>query len=309
MAEARVVIEARNLVKKYGDRAVVDHVHLAIREGECFGILGPNGAGKSSAMRMMYCSSPLSAGDLFVLGMNVKMHQRKIKSHIGVVPQDDGLDPDFSTQDNLVLFAKYHNVPADIAKDRIAQLMHFMRLEDHADMPVDKLSGGLKRRLAIARALINDPKILFLDEPTTGLDPQMRLFIWDALGQMKAQGKSLVLTTHYMEEAEQMCDRVAIMDHGKILVEGSPKDLIQQMVGTEVLEFAVAPSDVQYFVGRFSGKYDYQILNSRLRLFIRENQDSREALNQVQSETLSMRKASLGDVFLKLSGHELRDER
>jgi lipooligosaccharide transport system ATP-binding protein len=307
MTSNQVVIEARDLVKTYDGRNVVDQINLQVREGECFGLLGPNGAGKTSTMRMMYCSSPVTAGELFVTGLNVKTHQRNIKSRIGVVPQEDGLDPDFTVYDNLYLFASYHNLDQALAKEKISQLLHFMRLEDYIDYEVEKLSGGLKRRLAIARSLLNDPLVMFLDEPTTGLDPQARFWIWEALTQMKKEGKSLVLSTHYMEEAEEICDRIAIMHEGRILMEGTPQELIHSTVGKDVVEFAIPQPDVQYFTRRFKDEYGYQVLNNRIRLFIREGQDPRKAMELVDSQNIVIRKATLGDVFLKTAGIELKE--
>lgn len=301
------VIEARNVVKSYGDRVVVDQINMQIREGECFGILGPNGAGKTSFMRMLYCASPVSSGELFVLGLNVKTHQSRIKSRIGVVSQEDGLDPDFTVYDNLYLYSVYHNIAPAVAREKIAVLLHLMRLDEFANYEVEKLSGGMKRRLAIARALINDPQVLFLDEPTTGLDPQARYWIWEALSRMKREGKTLILTTHYMEEAEQMCDRIAIMHEGKLLAEGEPQQLVSQMVGREVVEFAITPTEIAYFTRRFRDEYKFQVLSDRIRLFVGEGQDSRRALELIDSPNIQIRKAGLGDVFLKISGTELRE--
>lgn len=302
-----ITIEARNLVKAYSGKRVVDGLHLQVKEGEVFGLLGPNGAGKSSTLRMMYCSSPPTAGELFVLGMNVKNNARKIKAKIGVVPQDNGLDPDFSVLENLLVYARYFSIPKKQALVRARELIRFMHLEEYDNETVDTLSGGMQRRLVIARALLSNPQLLFLDEPTTGLDPQARFWIWESLLAMKNEGRTLVMTTHYMEEAERLCDRVAIIDKGNILAEGSPRELIQQHIGHEVVEFNVNATDLEYYVKKIKDKFTYQILNNRIRLFVGQTQDGREALNLISSDNISVRRSSLDDVFLKLAGYELRN--
>jgi lipooligosaccharide transport system ATP-binding protein len=301
------VIEVRNLVKKYVDKPVVQGVSLEIQHGECFGLLGPNGAGKSTMMRILYCVSPMTAGEVFVLGLNVRDQERVIKSRIGIVPQEDGLDPDFTAYDNLYLYSLYHSVPTAKARLKIEKLMEAMKLEEHRDFRVDQLSGGLRRRLTIARALINDPQVLFLDEPTTGLDPNARLWIWDTLAGMKREGRTLVLTTHYMEEAEQLCDRVAIMDNGRILAVGSPQELISEHIGHEVVEFMYDPKEHDYLTKRLEPHYEFQTLNNRMRLFLQSNQNARETLDLFPNKNILIRPASLGDVFLKLAGYDLRD--
>lgn len=302
-----LVIEARNLHKKYGDKEVVSGLNLEIRQGECFGLLGPNGAGKTSTMRMMYCASPITEGEVFVLGLNTRLQGSKIKSRIGIVPQEDGLDPDFTVHDNLFLYSMYHSLEEKVARERIEHLLQFMKLEEHKDFRVEKLSGGLRRRLTIARALLNEPGVLFLDEPTTGLDPNARLWVWDTLSAMKSQGRTIVLTTHYMEEAEEMCDRVAIMDHGKILAINEPKKLIREQIGREVVEFVIDPREQDYLVKRIQDKYQFQTLNNRIRLFLKDGQDAKEALELCPNKNVVIRPASLGDVFLKLAGYDLRD--
>lgn len=301
------VIEARGLVKSYEQKKIVDGIDLVVQPGECFGILGPNGAGKTSTLKMIYGSSTITGGDLHVLGLNAKDNMQKIKSLIGVIPQADGLDLDFSTLDNLIVYGRYFGLSAAKAKTKAVGLLRKMQLEDYADRSVETLSGGMQRRLTIARALLSDPQLLILDEPTVGLDPQARHWIWESLAQLKTQGKTLVLTTHYMEEAEQVCDRIVIMDQGKILCEGAPKDLVTRLVGHEVVEFTLAPADIEYYVKKVKDKYAYQVLNHRIRLFINEQQEGREAVSLIASSNITIRKASLNDVFLKLSGYELRD--
>lgn len=307
MALQDVVVEARSLVKSYGEKNAVDGVTLKIQRGECFGLLGPNGAGKSSLMRMMYCASPVTSGELFVLGLNVRVSQNEIKSQIGVVPQEDGLDPDFNVLDNLLVYSRYHNIPTAKARIRARELLRLLNLDEEDRRPVEALSGGMRRRLVIARGLINQPKLLILDEPTTGLDPQARNFVWETLEDLKRKGVSQVLTTHYMEEAERLCDRIAIIDHGKILCEGKPQNLIYKEIGKEVIEFTVQPTDVEYHVNRIRNQFEYQVFKNRVRIFISEGKDTRAAMNQIASDNITVRRASLDDVFLKLAGYDLRD--
>lgn len=301
-----IIIEARNLVKTYDNKNVVDGLDLTINQGECFGILGPNGAGKTSTMRMMYCSSPVTSGELFVLGLNVKTNARNIKMKIGVVPQDDGLDPDFSVLDNLLVYARYHNIPQKRARTQARELLRFMHLEEYDGRQVETLSGGMRRRLTIARALLNEPQVLFLDEPTTGLDPQARFWIWESMADLKRDGKTLVLTTHYMEEAERICDRIVLIDKGKILCEGRPADLINEYIGDEVVEFRLKQDEIDYYIKRIKEKFQYQIMNNRVRIFVKTAQEGRRALEQIESDNILVRKASLDDVFLRLAGYELR---
>jgi lipooligosaccharide transport system ATP-binding protein len=302
-----IVAEARSLVKKYGEKIVVDGIHFQIKKGECFGFLGPNGAGKTSTMKMMYCLSPVTSGELFVLNLDVSTRETEIKSRIGVVPQEDGLDTDFTVLENLLIYASYYNIAPDVAEKRARELLRFMRLDEKSTSPIDQLSGGMKRRLAMARGMINNPEMLFLDEPTTGLDPQARLLIWDNLRALKKEGMSMVLTTHYMEEAEQICDRLVIMDHGRFLCEGKPSDLIAEHIGREVVEFSCEDKDIDYFIERVKNKYDYQVIRNRFHLFIKAGQDGKEAVASISSSDVTIRKSTLEDVFLKVAGHELRD--
>jgi lipooligosaccharide transport system ATP-binding protein len=304
---SQFAVEAHSVVKRYGEKNAVDNVDFQIVKGQCFGILGPNGAGKSTTMKMIYGSVSLSAGELFVLGLNAKQNIREIKARIGVVPQEDGLDPDFSVLDNLLLFASYHRIPRNAAETKARELLRFMKLDEQWNSRVDSLSGGMKRRLAIARGLINNPSILILDEPTTGLDPQARIWIWERIKELKNQGTTLILTTHYMEEAEKLCDRLAIMDNGKIICNDSPQSLIKNIIGHEVVEFSCAPQDTDYLIGRVKSTYDYQVLQNGMRLFIKEGQDGKFAMSSIASENMTVRKSSLEDVFLKLTGHSLRD--
>ncbi|MDG0814806.1 ABC transporter ATP-binding protein [Bdellovibrio svalbardensis] len=304
-----VAIEIKDLTKKYEDKIAVDGINLEIYKGECFGLLGPNGAGKTTTMKMMYCSALVSSGELYVLGLNVKKNFREIKSRIGVVPQEDGLDPDFTVLENLLVYASYHNIPAAEADLRAQALLRLMKLEEYQDRSVETLSGGMKRRLAIARGLINSPEVIFLDEPTTGLDPQARIWIWDFFKHLKSEKSTLVLTTHYMEEAEQMCDRVAIMDNGKILTIGKPKDLIRELIGKEVVEFDTNPVDLNYYLGRLRSEgYAYQVIKDTVSVLVKEHQEGRKVVDLIASDKIFIRKPTLNDVFLKLAGHQLRDE-
>lgn len=221
-------IEARDLMKTYGNLVAVNRISFNVRYGEAFGMLGPNGAGKSTMMRMIYCRTPLSYGLLRVVGKDVTLDARAIKETVGVVPQENNLDPDLSVRDNLLIYARYFRIPRPIAERRADELIEFAELQEKRDVRIETLSGGMKRRLMIARALINKPKILVLDEPTTGLDPHVRLAIWEKLRELRQQGLTIVLSTHYMDEAEKLCDRLVIVDRGQILVSGTPRELIRE---------------------------------------------------------------------------------
>ncbi|WP_413289622.1 ABC transporter ATP-binding protein [Bdellovibrio sp. HCB337] len=305
----KVAVELKDLKKKYDENFVVDGINLEIAKGECFGLLGPNGAGKSTTMKMMYCSALVTSGELYVLGLNVKKNFREIKTRIGVIPQEDGLDPDFSVIENLLVYARYHEISNRDAVGKAQSLLRIMRLEEYADRSVDTLSGGMKRRLAIARGLMNSPEVLFLDEPTTGLDPQARLWIWDFIKHLKTENATVVLTTHYMEEAERLCDRVAIMDHGRILALGTPADLILEHIGIEVVEFDTNPVDLNYYLGRLrEGGYNYQVIQDTVMILVAPHQEGRKAIEIIASDKILIRKPTLNDVFLKLAGHQLRDE-
>jgi lipooligosaccharide transport system ATP-binding protein len=256
---------------------------------------------------MIYGSSRLTSGELFLLGLSSKIHINKIKSMIGVVPQENGLDPDFSVLDNLLIYSNYLGIPRDRADLRAHELLRFIQLEDYGSRPVDELSGGMKRRLTVARALLNDPAVLLLDEPTTGLDPQARNWIWEELAALKKKGKTMVLTTHYMEEAEALCDRILIMHKGKAIVEGKPQDLIVDYIGREVVEFDVDAKEIEYYMNRIKDRYDFQVMRNRLKVFIRGQTEPREIIGEIPSRNITVRKASLNDVFLRIAGHELSE--
>ncbi|MDQ1480715.1 MAG: lipooligosaccharide transport system ATP-binding protein, partial [Actinomycetota bacterium] len=237
------LIEAHALTKRFGPFVAVDGIDFAIEAGEAFGFLGPNGAGKSSTMRMIGCVSPLSGGTLRVLGMDPAHDGPQIRGRLGVVPQEDNLDTELTVWDNLMIYGRYFDLPRAEIRRRAAELLEFVQLSDRRDSRVDPLSGGMKRRLTIARALINQPEVMLLDEPTTGLDPQARHMLWERLYRLKQTGVTLVLTTHYMDEAEQLCDRLVIMDGGRIVAEGSPRQLIQQHATREVVELRFIDAD------------------------------------------------------------------
>ena len=300
------VIEARGLTKLYGYLRAVDGVDFTIRAGECFGFLGPNGAGKTTTVKMIHCFAPLTAGDLRVFGMDVREHPREIKARIGVCQQEDNLDPDFSVHKNLLVFARYFGIPADERAQRARELLEFMGLWERRGDGIRQLSGGLKRRLVIARALINSPDLLILDEPTTGLDPQSRHQVWDRIRNLRRRGKTILLTTHYMDEAQALCDRLVIMDHGRILVEGPPAELVRERVGKEVVEVWGYPPELLEHARRSGWRFE----TDTDRLFI--HTDSGEAVlsaitGKYPSERCTVRMAGLEDLFLKLTGRELRE--
>ncbi|MBL7545029.1 MAG: ABC transporter ATP-binding protein [Bdellovibrionaceae bacterium] len=301
-------IEAKNVVKKYNDFTALNGVSLEIKKGECVGLLGPNEAGKSTLMKLMYCQSLLTEGELYVLGLNVKKNFREIKSKIGVVPQENMLDEEFTLLENLKLFARYQQMDPATIEEKIFYLLRLFKLEEFANHQIGQLSGGTQRRLCIARALIHSPDLLFLDEPTTGLDPQSRLWLWNFVKQMKEMAGTILMTTHYIEEAEELCDRVAIIDHGKILSIDSPHNLINSQIGNEVVEFHSNSVDLNYYINRLKdNKFDYQVYHNMVLVFIKPNQDSRVLLEIIKSEKVTLRKPTLNDVFLKLAGYNLRD--
>ncbi len=297
---------AKNLFKEFQSVPAVNDISFEIAKGECFGILGPNGAGKSTLMKMIYGHVIPNQGELFVLGLNAKSEMSQIRSKIGVVPQDDGLDVDFNPIENLKLFARYHGIAADSAEARALHFISEMKLTDHRYKHVENLSGGMKRRLALARGLMNHPELLVLDEPTTGLDPQARLWIWNYFENLKAQKKTMILTTHYMEEAEMLCDRVAIIDHGKILECDSPKNLIQKHIGAEVVEISVG-ADSQYWKSQLNSKnIKFQDFEKKLFAFFPTASARQQFISQMQNVYYLTRVANLNDVFLKLAGYQIR---
>ena len=310
MSRDSPLIVARDLTKRFKNFTAVDGVSFAVHPAESFGFLGPNGAGKTSTMRMIGCVSPVTGGDLRVFGMDPQTHASAIKARLGVVPQQDNLDNEISVRENLLMYARYFDIPRDAAARRADELLAFVQLSERASSEVEPLSGGMKRRLTIARSLINEPEVILLDEPTTGLDPQARHAIWDRLYRLKQRGATLLLTTHYMEEAEQLCDRVVIMDRGRIVAEGSPRELIEQYSTREVLELRV-PDDIRAtlrgLVDGIAERVDE--LPDRVRLYTADAERALDAIHEagVHPESALVRRATLEDVFLRLTGHALID--
>ena len=300
------IIEVENLRKAYGSAVAVDGISFAVQAGECFGLLGPNGAGKTTTIRMIYGFTPRESGRLRLFGTDCDGAWRSLKSRIGVCQQENNLDPDLTVRENLVIFAAYFNLPSDVVKARVASLLHFTTLEEREKSNVRDLSGGLMRRLVLARALINEPELLILDEPTTGLDPQSRHQLWSRLEELKQRGLTTLLTTHYMDEAQRLCDRLVIMDQGKILVEGTPLDLIRQHVGNSVIE-VVAPCDDMRWMLQDKGIL-HEDLGQRLVIYSSDGEALyRELLGEHCHEGCMLRPATLEDVFLRLTGRDLRE--
>ncbi len=311
-----MAVIARGLRKQFGDFTAVDGIDLDIPAGVCFGLLGPNGAGKTTTIRMMQGVSPLSAGSLQVLGMDVVSQTKAVKARLGVVPQEDNLDPDFTVRDNLLIYARFFGIDAARAAARADELLAFLNLTDKADGRIDELSGGMKRRLIVARALINDPDLLVLDEPTTGLDPQARHSLWETIRRLRRQGKTILLTTHYMDEAEMLCDELVIIDQGRIHEQGRPKELIAKHCGKEAAEFVVDdragdPDHVAAILDDVAARLDghkHERLGDRI---IAYGDDLAALQERIRSECditeASVRRAGLEDVFLRLTGRALRD--
>jgi lipooligosaccharide transport system ATP-binding protein len=299
------VIVAEDLEKRFGDFVAVDRVSFSVREGEVFGFLGPNGAGKTTTMRMIQCVSPKTSGRLEVFGMDASTHPAEIKCLIGVVPQETNLDPDFSVHENLMVYSRYFDIPARTALETIGSLLDFVQLSERKDTSIEKLSGGMKRRLILARALVNNPRLLILDEPTVGLDPQARHLIWDRLRALRSRGNTIVLTTHYMEEAAQLCDRIVIMDQGRILELGRPQDLVQKHAGVDIVEADNKP-EVLACLGRMGVRYE--VAGERVQVFTEHAREVTAALLQECSPIeVVARPAGLEDVFLKLTGRRLKE--
>jgi lipooligosaccharide transport system ATP-binding protein len=303
------LIHARGLTKRFGDLTAVDGIDFDVRKGEAFGFLGPNGAGKSSTMRMIGCVSPVSDGTLRVLDLDPAEDGPAIRGRLGVVPQLDTLDLELTVRENLIIYGRYFGLSRRELRVRSDELLEFVQLAERADDPVEPLSGGMKRRLTIARSLVNNPELLLLDEPTTGLDPQARHVVWDRLFRLKQQGVTLVLTTHYMDEAEQLCDRLVIMDRGSIAEEGSPQELIQRLSTREVVELRFPgdppPVEAELFEGRVAR---VEVLPDRVLLYT----DDGDALvpiahERLQPQSVLVRRSTLEDVFLRLTGRTLVD--
>jgi lipooligosaccharide transport system ATP-binding protein len=306
-----ILIRAHDLTKRFGDFVAVDGIDFELRRGEAFGFLGPNGAGKSSTMRMIGCVSPPSGGELSVLGLDPVSDGSAIRARLGVVPQEDTLDVELTVRENLLVYGRYFGLPRPLIAERTASLLDFVQLTERADDKVDPLSGGMKRRLTIARSLINDPEILILDEPTTGLDPQARHVVWDRLFRLKQQGVTLILTTHYMDEAEQLCDRLVIMDGGRIVAEGSPRDLIDRYSTREVLELRFGVADHEQAADKVASipADRIEVLADRVLLYVDDGDAAMAAVRGIGLEPITslVRRSTLEDVFLRLTGRRLED--
>jgi lipooligosaccharide transport system ATP-binding protein len=304
------LIHARGLVKCFAGFTAVDGIDVDVRRGESFGFLGPNGAGKSSTMRMIGCVSPPSGGVLRILGRDPLRDGPAIRGRLGVCPQLDNLDLELTVQENLTTYARFFGIPRRVARERAAELIEFVQLTERRDSKVEPLSGGMKRRLTIARALINQPEMVLLDEPTTGLDPQARHLVWERLFRLKQQGVTLVLTTHYMDEAEQLCDRLVVMDAGRIVAEGSPRALIERYSTREVVELRFHGESQDAFADKLAGLGErIEVLPDRILLYVADGDD---AVAEVGRRALSpasvlVRRSSLEDVFLHLTGRTLVD--
>ncbi len=302
------LITARELTKTFGDFVAVDAIDFEVRRGEVFGFLGPNGAGKTSTMRMIGCVSPRSSGSLRVMGMDPDTNAAEIKARIGVVPQMDNLDIELTVRENLEMYARYFDVRRDVATARVDELLEFVQLSERAGDRVEPLSGGMKRRLTIARALVNEPDLLLLDEPTTGLDPQARHLVWDRLYRLKQRGVTLVVTTHYMDEAEQLCDRLVVMDKARIVAEGSPRDLIARYSTREVLELRLSDESREELRVSLDGVVDrVEWLPDRVLLYTESGESTLARITDkgIHPESALVRRSSLEDVFLTITGRSL----
>lgn len=308
--DRQTVISARNLTKSYGDLTAVDNISFDVRAGESFGLLGPNGAGKSTTMKMIGGVSQRTSGTLSIMGLDPESHGPEVRAHLGVVPQQDNLDEELRVRENLIVYGRYFGLPLKYLRPKADELLDFAQLTDKANSKVDALSGGMKRRLTIARSLINEPRMLLLDEPTTGLDPQARHILWDRLFRLKENGVTLILTTHYMDEAEQLCDRLIVVDKGRIMAEGSPAALIREHSSREVLELRFGSQRNATIGDELQGIGErLETLPDRVLIYAH---DGEAALEHVTSRGLRpvtslVRRSSLEDVFLRLTGRSLVD--
>ena len=302
------LIHARSLTKRLGAFTAVDAIDFDVAAGEAFGFLGPNGAGKTSTMRMIGCVSPVTSGTLRVMGLDPSLDASRIKARLGVVPQQDSLDMELTVRENLIIYGRYFDLPRPEARRRADELLEFVQLLDRANSRVEPLSGGMKRRLTIARSLINEPSVLLLDEPTTGLDPQARHLPWDRLYRLKQRGVTLVLTTHYMDEAEQLCDRLVVMDKARIVAEGSPRELIDRYATREVTELRFPPGVEETLDGTLDGLAErVERLPDRVLLYSDDGEAAAAAAHDrgLRPETVLVRRSTLEDVFLRLTGRSL----
>ena len=304
------VLEANQLVKRFGDFTAVKEVSFAIDQGESFGFLGPNGAGKTSTMRMISAVSQPSSGRLSIFGLDPRTHGPEIRARLGVVPQEDTLELELSVRLNLEMFGRYFDLPRKLLRERASELLEFAQLSDRANDKVDNLSGGMKRRLTIARALINRPELLILDEPTTGLDPQARHLLWERLYRLKREGVTLIITTHYMDEAEQLCDRLVVMDHGTLVAEGAPRELIASHSTREVVELRFSTDSHEGLHDRLAPfARRVEVLPDRILLYVDEGDDTLREIHAagIAPTSALVRRSSLEDVFLRLTGRTLVD--
>ncbi|HAM39662.1 MAG: hypothetical protein A2474_07765 [Elusimicrobia bacterium RIFOXYC2_FULL_34_12] len=300
------MVKASKLAKTFYNIIAVNNVNFSVYKQECFGLLGPNGAGKTTTVRMIYCFLEPSGGELIVLGKNVLKNPREIKSCIGVCPQENNLDPDLTVWDNLRVFARYFDIGRNEARARCEELLHFVGLFNKKDSRIDELSGGMKRRLIIARSLINKPNLLIMDEPTTGLDPQGKHQVWETIMQLKGQGTTFVLTTHYMDEAAHLCDRIVIMDKGDIIMEGRPRELVENNIGSNVIEIYSSDSEIENYMK--SKNLKYEKTKTHYYIYVKGGEkELTEICERFGSEICSLRMANLEDVFLKSTGRELRE--
>ena len=306
--DAEVVIRAKSLTKKYKDFVAVDGIDFEVKRGESFGLLGPNGAGKSTTMKMISSVSQRTGGELVILGKEPNTHGPEIRAHLGVVPQKDLLDRELKAWENLFTYGRYFGLSRKFLKQKVEELLEFAQLTEKRNSKADDLSGGMQRRLAIARGLVNEPEILMLDEPTTGLDPQARHILWDRLFRLKEQGVTLVITTHYMDEAEQLCDRLIVMDKGKIMAEGSPSALIKQYSSKEVVEVRFGTDKNEKFAPQLEQLADrIEVLPDRILLYTEKGEELLTKIVEagLHPMTSLVRRSSLEDVFLRLTGRSL----
>jgi lipooligosaccharide transport system ATP-binding protein len=304
------ILEARQLVKRFGDFEAVRGIDVAIDRGESFGFLGPNGAGKTSTMRMISAVSQPTSGVISIFGLDPRTDGPEIRGRLGVVPQEDSLELELSVRHNLEMFGRYYDLPRRVVRERAIELLEFTQLSERANDKVDNLSGGMKRRLTIARGLINRPEILILDEPTTGLDPQARHLLWDRLYRLKREGVTLIITTHYMDEAEQLCDRLVVMDQGSIVAEGAPRALIERFSTREVVELRFMVDDHEEYFERLSPFAErVEVLPDRVLLYVDDGDDTLRAVHaaHITPSSALVRRSSLEDVFLHLTGRSLTE--
>jgi len=299
------VIVAQGLEKRFNGFVAVDGISFTVEKGEVFGFLGPNGAGKTTTMNMIQCISPKTGGTLEVMGMDVNTYQREIKRFLGVVPQENNLDPDFTVYENFLAYSRYFNIPRESADRIIDELLDFVQLTEKKDTLIEPLSGGMKRRLILTRALINKPRLLILDEPTVGLDPRARHLIWDKIKSLKSQGVTIVLTTHYLDEAARLCDRLVIMDYGKILVNGTPNDIVKAYIGTDIVEAENNPTVIACLKKHAAR---FEVVEDTVQIYTNNPREiTSSLLKECPLGTITARSASLEDVFLKLTGKKLRE--